>query len=440
MAVDLRTRLSTRLSKAIELGPAVAVEGRLTRAVGQLLQAELPQGYVGEICDLHSVGGAFLGSAEIVGFSGATALLAPHQSLAGLSPETIVRPTGHGLTFPVGESLLGRIVDSRGQPLDGLAPLAGSRAPLHRAPPEPMERMPITEPFLTGIAAIDGLATLGKGQRAAVIGPAGSGKSHLVGQLVAGGQYDMAVIGMVGERGREVRDFVEHMVPAHLRSRLAIVVATSDRPPLDRLHAAHAATTVAEHFRDRGANVLLVIDSITRFSRALREVGLSAGEPPTRRGFPASVFAELPRLFERAGRTNAGSITAIYTLLVESERDEDPIAEETRSLVDAHLILSGRLAAAGHYPAIDVLASKSRLMERVVSSDHARAASAMRDILQAWDEVELLVQVGEYRQGRDARADRAVSQIEAVRGYCRKVFGEPTALWSVQAQLQSAVG
>jgi ATP synthase in type III secretion protein N len=433
-------QLASRLAKAFETSAPIAVEGKLTRAVGQMLHAELPQGFVGEICELVAPSGMILGMGEIVGFAGATAILAPHQSLVGLSPDTIVRPTGKGLTFPVGKALLGRIVNSRGEPLDGMTLPPMQRAMLHQAPPNPMERTPISEPFLTGVSAIDGMATLGKGQRAAVIGPAGSGKSHLVGQLVSGGQFDVAVLGMVGERGREVRDFVEHMVPEHLRSRLSIVVATSDRPPLDRLHAAHAATTVAEHFRDQGANVLLIIDSITRFSRALREVGLAAGEPPTRRGFPSSVFAELPRLFERAGRGRIGSITAIYTLLVESERDEDPIAEETRSLVDAHIILSGKLAASGHYPAIDVLRSQSRLMDRLVSVDHARLAADARDILQTWEEVELLVQVGEYRQGRDARADRAVSHIDSVRQFCKQATSKDANLIQIVGELARAVG
>ncbi len=432
-------RLATRLSSALNASAPITVEGRLTRAIGQLLHAELPQGFVGEICELLSSSGAVLGMGEIVGFFGATAILAPHQALAGLSPDMIVRPTGMGLTFPVGKELLGRVVNSRGEPLDGTILPLMQRAFLYQAPPNPMERMTISETFLTGIAAIDGMATLGRGQRAAVIGPAGSGKSHLVSELISGGQYDVAVLGMVGERGREVRDFVEQMVPNELRNRLSIVVATSDRPPLDRLHAAHAATTVAEYFRDQGANVLLVIDSITRFSRALREVGLAAGEPPTRRGFPSSVFAELPRLFERAGRGKHGSITAIYTLLVESERDEDPIAEETRSLVDAQIVLSGKLAAAGHYPAIDVLRSQSRLMDRLVSSDHVKLAATARDILQTWEEVELLVQVGEYRQGRDPRADRAVTQIDMVRQFCKQATSREPSLAGIINELAKAV-
>ena len=432
--------LAARLSDMLTANPPITVEGRLTRAVGQILHAELPCGAIGEICELVGSNGLIIGTCEIVGFVGATAILAPHQRLSGLSPDVFVRPTGTALTFPVGNELLGRVVNSRGEGIDGFPLKHKNRAILHRDPPNPMDRMPISEPFLTGIAAIDGLVTLGRGQRAAIIGTAGSGKSYLVSEMILRADYDVAVLGMVGERGREVRDFLEYKIPSELKNRLSVVVTTSDRPPLDRIHAAHAATTLAEHFRDQGANVLLIIDSITRFSRALREVGLASGEPPTRRGFPSSVFAELPRLFERAGRGKTGSITALYTLLVEGERDEDPIAEETRSLVDAHIVLSGKLASAGHYPAIDVLRSQSRLMERLVSSDHAKLASGARDILQAWDEVELLVQVGEYRQGHDARADRAIRQIDLIRQFIRQPSSIKPNLASIVSGLAAAVG
>jgi ATP synthase in type III secretion protein N len=329
----------------------------------------------------------------------------------------IVRPGEDRV--PYGEALLGRVLDGRGQPIDSLGPVpdALSRRALHAPSPSPMQRALIDAPFETGVRAIDTLLTLGAGQRVGVFAAAGGGKSTLLGMLARFCVADVIVIALIGERGREVREFIEDSLGAEGLARSVIVCATSDRPAMERVRAAHHATAIAEGFRAEGKRVLLLMDSVTRFARALREIGLAAGEPAVRRGFPPSVFAELPRLFERAGTDTQGSITAVYTVLLEDEEGGDPIGEEVRSILDGHIILSRKLGAAGHYPAIDVLGSLSRLFPRLASPDHREAAQRVRALMAKHAEIEFLVQVGEYRQGSDPLADKAIAakpEIEAL--------------------------
>jgi type III secretion protein N (ATPase) len=307
--------------------------------------------------------------------------------------------------------------------------------PCEAAPPDALSRALVNRPLPLGLRAIDGLLTCGEGQRIGIYGEPGGGKSTLLAQLVRGAAVDVVVVGLIGERGREVRDFIENQISAEARRRTVLVVATSDRPAVERMKAAMTATAIAEGFRDEGQRVLLVMDSVTRYARALREIGLAAGEPPTRRGFPPSVMAELPRLMERAGPAARGSITAFYTVLFEGDGAGDPIAEETRGILDGHIILSPKLAASGHYPAIDVLTSRSRVMEAVVGREHRAYAGRLRDLLSRHAEIEFLVQVGEYRKGVDPKNDMALERIEAIRAFLRQASEDYTPFPEMLAHL-----
>ena len=417
--------------------------GRLLRAVGTVLWALLPGARIGELCRVEERGAPPL-LAEVIGLDGDTAVLAPIGDMRGLSQRAAVIPTGDVLRVPVGQGVLGRVLDGMGRPLDvaehGPLPRAIPTRPVQMAAPDPLDRALVSKALPLGVRAIDGMLTCGEGQRLGIYGEPGSGKSSLLAQLVRGAEVDAVVIGLIGERGREVRDFIDRQLDPAARSKTVMVVATSDRPAVERLKAAYAATTIAEAFRDAGQRVLLVIDSITRFARALREIGLAAGEPPTRRGFPPSVMAELPRLLERAGPGATGSITAFYSVLVEGDGTGDPVAEETRGILDGHIVLSPKLAATGHFPAIDVLASRSRVMDAIVPPAHRNAARHLRGLLQRHDEIEFLVQVGEYKAGADPVSDEALAKIGAVRGFLRQEQSDRTALVETQAWLSRLCG
>ncbi len=425
-------RLEAQLSQVAGLVRAAAprpAHGRIVRAVGTVLRAVLPDARLGELCQLTDPGRAAPLLAEIVGLDGDEAILAPIGETAGLSAGAEVVPLGDVLRVPVGAGLLGRVLDGLGQPLDaatrGALPQC-ERRPCNVAPPAALERRLVDSVLPVGVRAIDALLTCGEGQRIGIYGEPGGGKSTLLASLVRGAQAEIVVVALVGERGREVRDFIERQLDAAARARTVLVVATSDRPAVERLKAAYTATTIAEAFRDEGRRVLLVMDSVTRFARALREIGLAAGEPPTRRGFPPSVMAELPRLMERAGPGANGSITAFYTVLVEGDGSGDPIAEETRGILDGHIVLSPKIAAAGQYPAIDMLASRSRVMDAIVDAEHRGQAAHVREMMHRYGEIEFLVQVGEYARGADARNDAALDGIGAIRDFLRQAADEPT--------------
>lgn len=402
-----------------------AVRGRITRAVGTLIHAVVPDVRIGELCLLQDPRTGWSLEAEVVGLSQDGVMLTPIGELQGLSSRTEVVSTGRMLEVPVGPALLGRVVDSFGRPLDGKDALAApeTRA-LRRGAPNPMARRLIERPLSLGLRAMDGLLTCGEGQRIGIYGEPGGGKSTLLAQIVKGADADVAVIALIGERGREVREFIERHLGEDGLRRTVVVVATSDRSAMERAQCAHMATTVAEHFREQGLRVVLMMDSLTRFARAMREIGLAAGEPPTRRGFPPSVFAMLPGLLERAGMGASGSITAFYTVLVEGDGTGDPIAEETRGILDGHVILSRQLAAQGHFPAIDVLASRSRVMDAVVTGAQRKSATFMRDLLARHADAEFLVRVGEYKQGSDPLTDRAIASIDDLRGFLRQAEDE----------------
>lgn len=392
--------------------------GKVTDVVGTMVRATGVDPRCGDFCELRSHDGVLLQLAETVGFLGDKVLLMPLGGTAGLSRSTQVVETGLPLQVRVGPGLLGRVVDVLGEPIDGKGPVAyDGTVDLMRPPPGPMARPMIDEPLATGIRCVDALTTLGEGQRMGIFAPAGTGKSTLMSMFARGASCDVNVITLIGERGREVREFIERVLGPEGMARSVVVCATSDRSAVERSKAAFVGTAVAEYYRDQGMKVLLMMDSLTRFARAQREIGLAAGEPPTRRGFPSSVFAELPRLLERAGRSEKGSITGLYTILSEDETSGDPIAEEVRSILDGHLLLSRAIAARNRYPAIDVLASLSRVMSDIVPRQHGQQAGHIRRLMSRYQEVETLLRIGEYKAGSDPVADEAIQKNDAINAF-----------------------
>jgi len=406
--------LASYLRRVNRCDPA-PVLGEVTRAVGLLVESTGPAASVGEICEVRTAAGHRL-SVEVVGFRDGRLLSVPLGDTAGIRPGDRIVGRGDALTVPCGRALLGRVIDGLGQPIDGRGPVSATEsAPLRPAALNPMAREPITVPIGTGVRAIDSLLTCGRGQRIGVFGGSGVGKSTLLGMMARGTEADVVVLGLIGERGREVRSFLEHDLGPRGLERSVVVVSTSDSPPLARQRAAYAATSIAEAFRDQGKHVLLMMDSITRFAMAQREVGLAAGEPPTAKGYPPSVFARLPGLLERAGGLrDRGSITAFYTVLVEGDDHNEPIADAVRSILDGHIVLSRDLAARNHYPAIDILPSISRTMPAVTGREHRLKAAQVREWLATIRENDDLVSVGAYVPGSNARIDTAFAQRDAV--------------------------
>jgi type III secretion protein N (ATPase) len=426
------------------LGMRTVVEyGRVVQAAGTVLRATGLHARIGQQCIVTDSADLERDPllAEVIGFTGVEAILAPYRPLRGVALGAAVQPLADDAEVACGAALLGRVIDAFGRPLDGrnLDDRALERVPLHAAAPSPLTRGLIEVPLATGVRAIDSALAIGEGQRVGIFAMAGGGKSTLLGMLARQACADVNIIALVGERGREVREFMDESLGDEGLARSVVVVSTSDRPALERVRAAYAATAIAESFRAQGRRVLLLVDSVTRFARGLRELGLSALEPPVRRGYPPSVFAELPRLFERAGKDARGSITAFYTVLAEDDDNSDPVAEEVRSILDGHIVLSRQLAQAAHYPAIDVLASASRVFPRVASPEHREAAAQLRRLLARYAEVEFLVRVGEYRSGSDPLADRAIQRMPAIRALLTQRADEAADLAATVAQLCKAV-
>jgi ATP synthase in type III secretion protein N len=438
--VDLE-RLTDEIEREILAAPGVERTGKVLEVIGTLIKVGGLDLSLGELCELRAPNGDLLQNAEVIGFTRDVALLSPFARLEHISRSTRVIGLARPLAVKVGNMLLGRVIDSLGEPVDGGPPIeADELRPIFASPPDPMRRRMIEAPLPTGVRVVDAMMTLAEGQRMGIFAPAGVGKSTLLGMFARGASCDVNVIALIGERGREVREFVELILGPEGMARSVVVCATSDRSSMERAKAAYVATAIAEYFRDRGQRVLLMMDSLTRFARAGREIGLAAGEPPARRGFPPSIFAELPRLLERAGMGPNGSITALYTVLAEDESGSDPIAEEVRGILDGHMILSRDIAAKNQYPAIDVLASLSRVMPQVVPDSFVRASARIRELMAQHREVEMLLQIGEYQPGGNATADEAIAKADAIKAFLSQRTDEYAAPDDTVEQLYALAG
>lgn len=422
-------RAVARARRSLGTVDPVRETGTVVKVAGPLVESTGPRAAVGEICPILSAGGGEPIVAEVVGFRDHRLLLMAYGSMDGLRAGAEVRSTGRPLLAPVGEALLGRVLDGLGQPIDGRGPLDGATlAPVAVRPPHPLERQRIQEPLGTGIRAIDGLITVGRGQRVGIFAGSGVGKSVLLGTIARRTDAEVNVVALVGERGREVREFLDRDLTEEGLARSVVVVATSEQPPLVRVKAALLATRIAEYFRDRGRHVLLMMDSLTRFAMAQREVGLLAGEPPTTKGYTPSCFAALPQLLERAGMGERGSVTGLYTVLVEGDDLNDPIADAARSVLDGHIVLSRLLATMNHYPAVDVLESVSRCMPDVALAGQQEAAARVREWMAAWRASEDLIQLGAYVAGTNPVTDEAIARRPGILRFLRQGSGEGTLL------------
>lgn len=418
------------------------VGGRLTHVAGSALEAVLPHAETGAIYRIVSRAADEDLLAEVIGFRERETILAPFGEPRGVGPGDPVIPEGRTDQQEIGDAFLGRIVDALGRPIDDGPPVvAHHRAPLYRAPPNPLERNVIQEPLLTGVSVLDAMTTFGRGQRAGIFAGAGVGKSTLMGMLARFCESEVNVIALVGERGREVRSFIENELGPEGLERSVLVVATGDAAPILRVRAAFLATTIAEYFRDKGKQTLLVMDSLTRLAHAIREIGLAAGEPPTTRGYPPSVFSTMPKLLERAGNASGpGSMTAFYTVLVDGDDMNEPIADSARSILDGHIVLSRRIAESGRYPAVDVSASLSRLASELVDGRHAALAGRVREVFAGYEEVRDLIQVGAYRTGSDPAVDRLVAMFPRLSEFLKQPRTERRSLQATLGGLETLLG
>jgi len=417
-------------SGSIEKLHTIQVRGKVTRIVGLIIEGHCPHAAVGSLCEIIPLDQSKAVLAEIVGFKESRALLMPLGELRGLGPGSTIRVIKDSATIKVGTNLLGRVIDCMEEPIDGMpAPLLDIEKSIYSLPPGPMERKNISEPLDLGIRAINGLLTCGMGQRMGIMAGSGVGKSVLLGMMARYARADINVIALIGERGREVREFIERDLGKEGLARSVIVVVTSDQSPLLRMRGAFVATAIAEYFCSLGKNVLLMMDSVTRFATAMREIGLAIGEPPTTKGYTPSVFATLPKLLERAGRFHGqGSITGLYTVLVDGDDMTEPVADSVRSILDGHIVLSRDLAAKNHYPAIDVMNSASRIMREIVSARHIELAGRTRNVLATYNEAEDLVNIGAYAEGSNSKIDFAIKKIDAIDTFLKQGYDETTPL------------
>lgn len=428
-----------RLQQAVQEVDLTPVVGRVVGAAGLTIEASGPRAQVGELCWVK--GDGIQVAAEVVGFRDDRILLMPLGEVDGLRPDWEVYRTGGPLQVPVGSELLGRVLDGLGRPMDGLGPLPSTaRRPVTGQPPAPLTRQRITQPLSMGVRSLDGLLTVGQGQRLGIFAGSGVGKSTLLGMVARSSSADCNVIALVGERGREVREFIERDLGPEGLSRSVVVVATSEQPALVRIRAAMAATAIAEDFRDKGLNVLLMMDSVTRLAQAQREVGLATGEPPATRGYTPSVFTMLPRVLERSGTGPVGSVTGIYTVLVDGDDMNEPIADAVRGILDGHVVLSRALAQAGQYPAVDVLASVSRVMPEVTTPEHRACARKFRSLLAAYKEAEDLINIGAYQTGTNPTVDEAIQKMPAMKRFLMQQVDEPSDLSEACSALQELCG
>jgi len=415
--------------------------GRVTSAVGLVIKAEGLNASLGQHYKIH-VDAQKIIDAEVVGLNASETLLMPMSGMEGLRTGQYIEPVHRPLTTPVGPSLLGRVIDAHGQPMDGKGKIHyDEEYPIYAAPPPPLERPLIDTPLFTGIRAIDCFTSIGQGQRVGLFAGSGVGKSVLMGMIAKASSADINVIALIGERGREVREFIDEVLGEEGLKRSVVVAATSDQAGMARVKAALVATAIAEYFRDQGKNVFMLIDSVTRIAMAQREIGLASGEPPTTKGYPPSVFSLLPKLLERAGRNDKGSITGIYTVLVDNDDPNDPVADSVRSIIDGHIVLSRKLANRSHYPAIDVLDSVSRVMTKVVTKEQRSIAQRAKEMLATYRESEDLINIGAYVRGSNPKIDKAINSNEAINKFLKQDFDEwednTEATW---AELDKIIG
>ncbi|GAA0746284.1 flagellar protein export ATPase FliI [Clostridium oceanicum] len=399
------------------------MEGTVRKVVGLTIEVEGIKAFVGEVCIIYNEKNKEI-PCEVVGFKENDVILMPLGELIGISPGCKVVPQGRPLSVNCSDSILGQVLDGLGNPLDKSTLKGGTLYSLDTEPPDPLKRRSISEVIPTGIRAIDGFTTVGEGQRIGIFAGSGVGKSTTLGMIARYAKADINVIALIGERGREVRDFIEKDLGPEGMKKSVVVCATSDKPALVRLKGAYAATAIAEYFRDQGKKVILMMDSVTRFAMAQREIGLAIGEPPATKGYTPSVFAKLPRLMERAGMSIKGSITAFYTVLVDGDDFNEPIADAVRGILDGHIVLSRDLASKNHYPAIDVLSSVSRLMSSVASDEHKAAAGFLRDLLATYKNSEDLINIGAYVKGSNKKVDTSIQYYDAIIGFLRQGMNE----------------
>lgn len=399
----------------------IQYKGRVSKVVGLTIESKGPAVRLGETCKIYPVKSDTPIMAEVVGFKDDAVLLMPLGEMEGIGPGSLVVATGNTLEVEVGEELLGRVLDGMGNPIDEIGEFAIKTVyPVNNQPPNPLMRSRIQEPLSLGVKAMDAMLTCGIGQRIGIFAGSGVGKSTLLGMIARNTQADINVIALIGERGREVKEFIENDLQQEGLRRSVVIVATSDQPPLVRMKGALLATSIAEYFRDRGKNVILMMDSLTRFSMAQREVGLAIGEPPVTKGYTPSVFAVLPKLLERAGNSNLGSITGLYTVLVDGDDMNEPIADAVRGILDGHIVLSRNLANKNHYPAIDVLASISRVMPNIVPEEHIEIVGRLKDLMSTYRDSEDLINIGAYVKGTNRKVDEAIEKIDEINEFLRQ--------------------
>ncbi|WP_026476000.1 flagellar protein export ATPase FliI [Alkaliphilus transvaalensis] len=412
--------------------------GRVSQVIGLTIESKGPAVKMGEVCIIYTLKGTTPVLAEVVGFKEKNVLLMPLGEMEGIGPGSKVEATGTSLEVKVGEALLGRVLDGLGNPIDGKGTITTNKTyPVMGLPPNPLARTKIREPLSLGVRSIDGLLTCGNGQRIGIFAGSGVGKSTLLGMIARNTQADVNVIALIGERGREVGEFIDNDLQEEGLRRSVVIVATSDQPPLVRMKGALLATSIAEYFRDQGKNVMLLMDSLTRFSMAQREVGLAIGEPPVTKGYTPSVFAILPRLLERSGTSDKGSITGLYTVLVDGDDMNEPIADAVRGILDGHIVLSRKIANKNHYPAIDILASISRVMANIVEEEHQLIANRIKELMSIYRESEDLINIGAYVRGTNPKLDYAISQIEKINSFLKQRTHEKTSFETTLENLKT---
>lgn len=425
----------------VQMLDPVRQNGRVTQVIGLTIESEGPSASIGDVCYIYPSRSVTPIMAEVVGFRDNRVILMPLGDLTSISPGCEVVATGRPLQANVGHELLGRVLDGLGQPLDGSSlPLRMGTYSTTHTPGNPLKRPRVHEPISVGVRAIDGLLTIGKGQRMGIFAGSGVGKSTLLGMIARNTSADVNIIALIGERGREVLDFIERDLGPEGLKRSVVIVATSDQPALIRIKGALIATSIAEYFRDRGMNVMLMMDSLTRYATAMREVGLAIGEPPATRGYPPSVFANLPKLLERAGTSQKGSITAFYTVLVDGDDMNEPISDTVRGILDGHIVLDRALASRGHYPAIEVLSSISRVMNEIVSEQQISAANRFKKLLAVYRNSEDLINIGAYQTGSNAEIDEAISIYPSILNYLQQGTNEKVSFAEASEQLISQFG